>query len=133
MNGKGLLPEILADDLGFTDTQPYGSEIPTPNTYEWLARLWNLRIDKCPPEQAWTWPEADYLGPSLARIARDYLPYLHQNALANQDGKKTFDYQAATLEIRNTVTTTYRVWPTASDCPWPTASDCPWPQSIKSF
>ncbi len=81
-----------------------------PNTYEWLARLWNLRIDKCPAEQAWIWPEADYWGPLLARIAKDYLPYLHQNALAHQDGKKTFDYRGATFELRNTITTTYRVW-----------------------
>jgi len=81
-----------------------------PNTYEWLARLWNLRIDKCPAEQAWIWPEADYWGPLLSRIAKDYLPYLHQNALAHQDGKKTFDYRGATLELRSTITTTYRVW-----------------------
>jgi glutathione S-transferase len=81
-----------------------------PNTYEWLARLWNLRIDKCPAEQAWAWPEAVYWGPLLSRIAKDYLPYLHQNALAHQDGKKTFDYRGTTLEFRNTITTTYRVW-----------------------
>jgi glutathione S-transferase len=81
-----------------------------PNTYEWLARLWNLRIDKCPAEQAWIWPEADYWGPLLSRIAKDYLPYLHQNALAHRDGKKTFDYRGATLELRSTITTTYRVW-----------------------
>jgi len=81
-----------------------------PNTYEWLARLWNLRIDKCPAEQAWTWPEADYWGPLLARITKDYLPYLHQNARAHLDRKKTFDYRGATFELRKTVTTTYRVW-----------------------
>ena len=33
---------ILADDLGFSDTQPYGSEIPTPNISrlaEWIRRF----------------------------------------------------------------------------------------------
>jgi len=24
---------ILADDLGFTDTEPYGGEIPTPSSW----------------------------------------------------------------------------------------------------
>ena len=81
-----------------------------PNTYEWLARLWNLRIDKCPAKQTWIWPEADYWGPLLVRIARDYLSYLHQNALAHQAGKKTFDYKGESFEFRSTVTTTYRVW-----------------------
>jgi glutathione S-transferase len=81
-----------------------------PNTYEWLARLWNLRIDKCSSEQEWVWPEAYHWGPLLARIAQDYLPYLHQNAVAHQAGQKSFNHRGAAFEFKKTKTTTYRVW-----------------------
>jgi len=81
-----------------------------PNTYEWLARLWNAKIHRLPTEQHWVWPEADYWTPLLERIARDYLPYLHQNALAFQSDKKRFDHVGKTFTFRNTKTTNYRVY-----------------------
>ena len=34
---------IVADDLGFSDTEPYGSEISTPNL-QWLAQEGGLRL-----------------------------------------------------------------------------------------
>lgn len=81
-----------------------------PNTYEWLARLWNAKAEKLAAEQQWVWPEAGYWQPLLRRICKDYLPYLHQNALAHQAGKKRFDYVGETLSFAGTKTTTYRVW-----------------------
>lgn len=81
-----------------------------PNTYEWLARLWNARAHRLPSTQEWRWPKADYWAPLLARLARDYLPYLHQNALAHRQGLKRFDYTGASISFPNTKTTVYRVW-----------------------
>ena len=46
----------------------------------------------------------------MQRIAKDYLPYLHQNALAFSNDKKRFDYQGDSLTFKGTVTTDYRVW-----------------------
>ncbi|MCD8521777.1 MAG: glutathione S-transferase [Saccharospirillaceae bacterium] len=63
-----------------------------PNTYEWLARLWNARKSKMNENVEWQWPSAPYWKPLFKRIASDYLPYLHQNAVAFNSGKKTFDY-----------------------------------------
>lgn len=80
-----------------------------PNTYEWLARLWNAKHHKLPIEKLWVWPDAPYWQPLLARISKDYLPYLHQNALALQSGEKHFDYQGNTFSFKQTVTTNYRV------------------------
>lgn len=81
-----------------------------PNTYEWLARLWNAKHSKLSSEVNWTWPTEPYWQPLLARIAKDYLPYLKQNALAFKQGKKRFDYQGDSFTFRQTVTTHYRVW-----------------------
>ena len=81
-----------------------------PNTYEWLARLWNAKYTRLDSNVSWVWPEADYWQPLLQRIAKDYLPYLHQNALAFSNDKKRFDYEGDSLTFRGTVTTDYRVW-----------------------
>lgn len=81
-----------------------------PNTYEWLARMWNAKQSKLEPQVEWVWPEADHWQPLLRRISTDYLPYLHQNAKAFAANKKRFDYQGASLSFPRTVTTNYRVW-----------------------
>lgn len=81
-----------------------------PNTYEWLARLWNCKRSKLPNDIEWQWPDADYWQPLLQRIAQDYLPYLHQNALAFAQKRKRFNFEGGSLNFDNTVTTHYRVW-----------------------
>jgi glutathione S-transferase len=81
-----------------------------PNTTEWAARMWNAKASRLPAEQQWQWPEADYWAPLLERIARDYLPYLHQNALAFREGESRFDYSGKTFTFKNTKTTDYRVY-----------------------
>ena len=81
-----------------------------PAVYEWLARLWNTTVDRIGSQQAWIWPTAEYWQPVWRRIARDYLPYLHQNALAFRDRKNRFDFRSETFTFGNTVTTDYRVW-----------------------
>jgi hypothetical protein len=81
-----------------------------PNTYEWLARLWNAKPYKLQAEQSWVWPKADYWGPILERLSQDYLPYLHQNSIAFRAGKKRFDHSGKTFQFNNTKTTNYRVY-----------------------
>ena len=81
-----------------------------PNTYEWTARLWNVKHNKLHQNIEWQWPCATCWQPLFERIALDYLPYLHQNAVAFRDGKKRFDYNGKHFEFKRTVTTHYRVW-----------------------
>jgi hypothetical protein len=81
-----------------------------PAVYEWLARLWNTTTDKLGPRQEWIWPIADCWRPLLRRVAREYLPYLHQNAVAFRAGKGRFDFEGENLAFASTITTVYRVW-----------------------
>jgi len=81
-----------------------------PNTYQWLARMWNAKTSKLSSSQQWIWPKGDHWEPLLSRIANDYLPYLHQNALAHEKGQKRFNHIGATFQFNNTKTTVYRVW-----------------------
>ncbi len=81
-----------------------------PNTYEWLARLWNSNPKKLPREQVWTWPKGKMWHALLERIAKDYLPYLQQNAKAFSDGQKRFKHVGNTFEFKNSKTTHYRVY-----------------------
>ena len=81
-----------------------------PAVYEWLARLWNANVDKLGPSQTWVWPQADCWQPLLRRIAREYLPYLHQNAVAFRDSRPRFDFQGERFRFEGTATTHYRTW-----------------------
>ncbi len=81
-----------------------------PHTHEWLARLWNAKHSVQPAGTNWVWPEADHWQALLSRIANDYLPYLHQNAMAFAQGLPRFNYRGKSLSFTNTVTTNYRVW-----------------------
>lgn len=81
-----------------------------PNTYEWLARLWNAKTSKLGNNPTWIWPEGDYWNPLLDRIANDYLPYLQQNANAYLNNKKRFNYCGKNIDFPKTKTTNYRVW-----------------------
>lgn len=80
-----------------------------PRTYEWLARLWNP-AQQTPVVAAWQWPNTDVWQPLLARIAGDYLPYLHQNAVAFEGAHKRFDFAGQSLSFKGTRTTHYRVY-----------------------
>lgn len=81
-----------------------------PKTYEWLARLWNARYTELASSASWVWPEADHWQGLLSRVANDYLPYLHQNAVAFRQGQQRFDYTGGSLTFSATTTTHYRVW-----------------------
>lgn len=81
-----------------------------PNTHEWLGRLWNTKPHKLPEKQEWLWPEPELWSPLLKRIGDDYLPYLHQNAMAFKADAERFDYKSKNFELNNSKTTNYRVW-----------------------
>ncbi len=81
-----------------------------PNTYEWLARLWNAKPEKLPKAQNWIWPEGKHWDGLLERIAKDYLPYLQQNAKAFSLNQKRFNHIGNTFVFNNTKTTHYRVY-----------------------
>lgn len=81
-----------------------------PNTYEWLARLWNAKHSELDSKVEWQWPNDAHWQPLLERIAQDYLPYLHQNAVAFRKHRKRFDYEGDNFVFRNTATNKYRVW-----------------------
>lgn len=81
-----------------------------PNTYEWLARLWNVKPHKLVSQQQWVWPDDSVWAPLLSRICEDYLPYLQQNAAAHQAGQKRFDFNGVNFVFKGTKTTNYRVW-----------------------
>ncbi len=81
-----------------------------PNTYEWVARLWNTRQQNLNTPPTWYWPKETFWQPLLCRIAQDYLPYLHQNALAYQRRVSRFDFVGKNLQFPGTRTTNYRVW-----------------------
>lgn len=91
---------------------PISAEImrrEAPNTYEWLARLWNAKGDKH-QQNEWVWPKGEHWNPLFSRISDDYLPYLKQNAEAYEKGKKRFNFTGKGFEFKKTKTTQYRVY-----------------------
>lgn len=81
-----------------------------PAVYEWTARLWNARASSFAEQPVWIWPDTDLWHPIWKELVCAYLPYLHQNALAWQQGQKRFNFSAGGYEFFGTVTTRYRVW-----------------------
>ena len=79
-----------------------------PAVLEWVARLWNTRIDTCSGDWATGIP-AD-LGPLLDDIGAAYLPYLCANADAVSAGKKQFDVEVDGALFRGARYSRYRVW-----------------------
>ena len=81
-----------------------------PNTYEWLACLWNLKSSQCSTEQEWVFPEHECWSGLLDRLVNDYVPYLVQNAQAFSRKDERFDYHGKNHSFANTKTTDYRVY-----------------------
>ncbi len=79
-----------------------------PAVLEWVARLWNTRLADCPAPVYG--PVPDDLGPLLAAIGREYLPYLNANAAAVAAGKKRFDVEIGGVAYRGARYSRYRVW-----------------------
>jgi glutathione S-transferase len=79
-----------------------------PGVHEWVARMWNAR-----PERFASAPLPDAiprdLGPLLAPVVRDYLPYLEANARAHAEGQTRVRYEACGASFDEPVKP-YRVW-----------------------
>ena len=81
-----------------------------PAVYEWVARLWNSKHSKT----TGAWVKAGTLPtgwtPILSDLGEAYLPYLHANAMAWRDGRKTFDFDVQGVHYCKLPVVQYRVW-----------------------
>jgi glutathione S-transferase len=109
----------LADFGFFASMFRHFSQDPTPSlimqerapaVFEWVARLWNARHSTTQGE----WVAAGSLPPGWQPLLKDageaYLPYLHANAIAFRDGRKSFDLQIQNVQYRKLPVVEYRVW-----------------------
>ena len=79
-----------------------------PAVLEWVARLWNTRLEDC--SGGWVSGVPDDLGPLLEEIGRNHLPYLCVNVDAVESGKKRFDTVIDGVDYRGARYSRYRVW-----------------------
>ena len=81
-----------------------------PAVFEWVARLWNSRHSATVGD----WTRAGTLPSGWAPILRDigeaYLPYLHANAIAWREERKTFDFEVQGTHYRKLPVVQYRAW-----------------------
>ena len=116
-------PFLLGDkpslaDVGFSGPMfrhfgldPVPAEImrqEAPAVSEWVARLWNTRLDNCTGDLLDGVPE-DW-GPILDEIGRAYLPYLCANNEAVSAGQRRFDANIDGVQYRGARWSLYRVW-----------------------
>lgn len=79
-----------------------------PAVLEWVARLWNTRLETCAGE--WQAGIPEDLGPLLDEIGTGYLPYLCANVDAVGAGKKRFDAEVDGTVFKGARYSRYRVW-----------------------
>ena len=79
-----------------------------PAVLEWVARLWNTRLDACNGQ--WVEGIPNDLGPLLDEIGSAYLPYLCANVDAVAAGQKRFDTQVGGVTYTGARYSRYRVW-----------------------
>ena len=81
-----------------------------PAVYAWVARLWAARHDTVAGAFAPAGTLPDGWGALLDDLGAAYLPYLHANAVAWRDGRRTFDYEVQGVAYRSLPVVRYRVW-----------------------
>mgnify|MGYP001823457831 FL=1 len=79
-----------------------------PAVLEWVARLWNTRMDQCTGE--WLQGIPDDLAPLLDDLGDAYLPYLCANVDAVAAGTPRFDAEVGGVAYRRARYSRYRVW-----------------------
>ena len=79
-----------------------------PAVLEWVARLWNTRLEEC--QGGWPQSLPGDLEPLLADIGEAYLPYLNANVRAVAGGHKRFEVEVAGVRYRGARCSRYRVW-----------------------
>ena len=81
-----------------------------PAVYEWVARVWNARASKMPPQQV----IADFSHPGwqffLKDIVQTYWPFLLRTAEAWQAGKSRVDHEVNGVVFRDLKVVHYRVF-----------------------
>jgi glutathione S-transferase len=112
----GTKPSLA--DIGFSGPffrhfglDPVPAEImrqQAPAAWEWLARMWNTRLEACPGELVDGIP-GDW-GPILDEIGGHYLPYLCANVDAMLAGKQRFDAGIGGVQYRGARASRYRLW-----------------------
>ena len=76
--------------------------------YEWIARLWNTRLDDCDGALLAGIPE-DW-GPILDEVGTCYLPYLCANVDAVAAGRQRIDVEVGGVRYVGARWSPYRVW-----------------------
>jgi glutathione S-transferase len=79
-----------------------------PAVLEWVARLWNTRIQDCTGDLMSGIP--DDLGPTLDDIGQNYLPYLCANVDAVAQGNNRFSVEIGGVAYKRARYSRYRVW-----------------------
>ncbi len=79
-----------------------------PAVAEWVARLWNTRLEHCVGTLLEGIP--DDWGPILDEIGGHYLPYLCANVEAVAAGQRVFDADIGGVRYRRARWSKYRVW-----------------------
>lgn len=79
-----------------------------PAVLEWVARLWNTRIESCSGD--WLQGIPEDIGPLLDDIGDAYLPYLCANVDAVTAGRKRFDVEVGGVLYQGARYSRYRVW-----------------------
>ncbi|GAA5314799.1 MAG: glutathione S-transferase family protein [Candidatus Pelagadaptatus aseana] len=79
-----------------------------PAVTEWVARLWNTRLENCKGSLLQGIP--DDWGPILDEIGGHYLPYLCANVEAVAAGQRRFDADIGGVQYRRARWSKYRVW-----------------------
>ena len=116
-------PFLLGDrpslaDVGFSGPffrhfalDPVPAEIvrkKAPAVYEWVARLWNTRLEDCTGTLLQGIP--DDWGPLLDEIGDQYLPYLCANVDAVSQRRQRFDTTIGGVRYQGARWSPYRVW-----------------------
>lgn len=79
-----------------------------PAVLEWVARLWNTRIEDCDGD--WVRGIPDDIGSLLDDVGSTYLPYLNANVDAVNAGQKRFDTEVGGVLYQGARYSQYRVW-----------------------
>lgn len=81
-----------------------------PAVFEWVTRLWNSKHSTITGDWAAAGTLPSGWTPILRDIGEAYLPYLHANAVAWREGRKTFDFAVQGVTYRKLPVVQYRVW-----------------------
>jgi glutathione S-transferase len=80
-----------------------------PAVYEWVARMWNTRWSSV-QNASWLSRLPEDWGPWWRDMAEAYLPYLHANAKAWQEGREHFSLTIQGTTYQRLPTVQYRAW-----------------------